>query len=77
MVSNRCKIVVKEILRELDLHFILVELGEVEIMENISFEQREILNYKLLECGLEIMCKMNAFQRQNFIDDYFSNPLYK
>jgi hypothetical protein len=55
MVSNRCKIVVKEILRELDLHFILVDLGEVEIMENITFEQREILNDKLLECGLEIM----------------------
>ena len=55
MVSNRCKIVVKEILRELDLHFILVDLGEVEIMENITFEQREILNSNLLECGLEIM----------------------
>jgi hypothetical protein len=36
MVSNRCKIVVKEILRELDLHFIVVDFGEVEIMENIS-----------------------------------------
>ena len=55
MVSNRCKIVVKEILRELDLHFIVVDFGEVEIMENISIEQRELLNYKLLECGLEIM----------------------
>lgn len=55
MVSNRCKIVVKEILKELDLHFILVDLGEVEIMENITFEQRELLNSKLMECGLEIM----------------------
>lgn len=55
MVSNRCKIIVKEILRELDLHFIVVDFGEVEIMENISIEQRELLNYKLLECGLEIM----------------------
>jgi AraC-like DNA-binding protein len=55
MVSNRCKIVVKEILRELDLHFIVVDFGEVEIMENIATEQREILNSKLLECGLEIM----------------------
>ena len=55
MVSNRCKIVVKEILRELDVHFILINLGEVEIMEDLTLEQREILNYKLLECGLEIM----------------------
>ena len=55
MVSNRCKIVVKEILKELDLHFILVDLGEVEIMEEISEEQRQILKDKLLESGLELM----------------------
>lgn len=55
MVSNRCKIVVKEILRELDLHFVLVDLGEVEIMENISKEQRELLKSNLLECGLELI----------------------
>jgi AraC-like DNA-binding protein len=55
MVSNRCKIVVKEILRELDLHFVLVDLGEVEIMENISAEQRELLKSNLLECGLDLM----------------------
>ena len=30
MVSIRCKMVVKEELRKLGLHFILVDLGEVE-----------------------------------------------
>ena len=55
MVSNRCKIVVKEILRELGLHFILVDLGEVDIMETISDEQRELLKNELLESGLELM----------------------
>jgi AraC-like DNA-binding protein len=55
MVSNRCKIVVKEILKELDLHFILVDLGEVEIMEEISEELRQVLKNKLLESGLELM----------------------
>lgn len=55
MVSNRCKIVVKEILKEMNLHFILVELGEVEIMETISDEQRELLKNELLESGLELM----------------------
>jgi hypothetical protein len=40
MVSNRCKIAVKEVLKKLELHFIIVDLGEVEIMENISTEQR-------------------------------------
>ena len=55
MVSNRCKIVVKEILKEMNLHFILVDLGEVDIMETISDEQRELLKNELLESGLELM----------------------
>jgi hypothetical protein len=32
MVSTRCKMVVKEELKKLGLHFIVVDLGEVEIM---------------------------------------------
>jgi AraC-like DNA-binding protein len=55
MVSNRCKIVVKEELKKLGLHFIVVELGEVEIMENISTEQREEIKAALLSTGLELM----------------------
>ena len=55
MVSNRCKMVVKEELRNLGLHFIVVDLGEVEIMENISMDQREILKGKLIQSGLELM----------------------
>jgi AraC-like DNA-binding protein len=55
MVSNRCKMVVKEELRNLGLHFIVVDLGEVEIMENISMDQREVLKAKLIQSGLELM----------------------
>jgi AraC-like DNA-binding protein len=55
MVSNRCKIAVKEVLRNLGLHFILVDLGEVEIMEDISAGQREQLKIALLKSGLELM----------------------
>lgn len=55
MVSNRCKISVKEELRKLGLHFIVVDLGEVEIMESISIEQREHLKTALLNSGLELM----------------------
>lgn len=55
MVSNRCKMVVKEQLKKLGLHFIVVDLGEVEIMENISTAQREILKATLLNSGLELM----------------------
>ena len=55
MVSNSCKIVVKEELRKLGLHYIVIDLGEVEIMENISGEQREQLKIALLNSGLELL----------------------
>lgn len=55
MVSNRCKMAVKEELKKLGLHFIVVDLGEVEIMENISPDQRLELKATLLSSGLELM----------------------
>jgi AraC-like DNA-binding protein len=55
MVSTRCKMIVKEELKSIGLHFIVVDLGEVEIMENITPEQREQLKNALLSCGLELM----------------------
>ena len=55
MVSTRCKMVVKDELKKLGLHFIVVDLGEVEIMETISDEQREQLKTALLSTGLELM----------------------
>jgi len=55
MVSNRCKMAVKEELKKLGLHFIVVDLGEVEIMENISADQRGQLKIALLATGLELI----------------------
>jgi len=55
MVSTRCKMAVKEELKKLGLHFIVVELGEVEVMENLSLDQREALKAGLLDAGLELM----------------------
>lgn len=55
MVSNRCKMIVKEELKKMDLHFVLVDLGEVEIREDISTEEREQLKLALLKSGLELM----------------------
>jgi AraC-like DNA-binding protein len=55
MVSIRCKMMVKEELRKLGLHFIVVDLGEVEIMEDLTLLQRELLRAALLESGLELM----------------------
>jgi AraC-like DNA-binding protein len=55
MVSNLCKIAVKEELKKLGLHFVFVGLGEVDIMEDISVEQREQLKIVLLNAGFELM----------------------
>lgn len=55
MVSLRCKMVVKEELKKLGLHFIVVDLGEIEIMEDLSDLQREGLKTALLNSGLELM----------------------
>jgi len=55
MVSNRCKVAVKEELKKLGLHFMVVDLGEVEIMENISAEVRELVRIALLNSGFELM----------------------
>jgi AraC-like DNA-binding protein len=55
MVSNRCKRAVKDVLKGLGLHFIVVDLGEVELMENIDSNQRELMKIALLSSGLELM----------------------
>lgn len=55
MVSNRCKIAVKEALKKLGLHYIVVDLGEVEIMEDINEEEREQIRIALHFLGLELM----------------------
>jgi len=55
MVSMRCNMAVKSELDKLGLHYTKIELGEVEIMENITEEQRQHLKYALLQSGLELM----------------------
>jgi len=55
MVSLRCKMVVKDELKKLGLHFIVVDLGEVEIMEDLTQTQHDILKESLLKSGLELM----------------------
>jgi hypothetical protein len=47
--------VVKEELKKLGLHFVIVDLGEVEIMEDLSAGELEQLKISLLVSGLEVM----------------------
>jgi AraC-like DNA-binding protein len=51
----RCKMVVQEELTRLGLHFGTVELGEVEVVEDLSTQERDQLRLALGKAGLELM----------------------
>jgi AraC-like DNA-binding protein len=55
MVSLRCKMLVKEELTKLGLHYVVVDLGMVELLGKSTLEQRQQLKKNLLESGLELL----------------------
>jgi len=55
MVSLRCKMMVKEELLKLGLQYVIIELGMVEMLEDITDEQRTQLGINLLKSGLELL----------------------
>lgn len=60
MVSDRCKTAVKEELKKFGFHFIVVDLGEVEIMEDLTNDQNEEFKKALLNLGFELMDNKKA-----------------
>jgi len=65
MVCGRCKMVVKSEFEKLGLHTISVELGEVELQNDITDSQKEILLKNLQALGFD------------FIDDKKSKTIEK
>jgi len=55
MVSNRCKMFVKDELAKLGLAFSTIDLGQVTLKNPLSILQRESLQLALLQSGLELM----------------------
>lgn len=55
MVSIRCKMLVKAELEKLGLTYSEIDLGEVEVKEELTMSQREELRANLLQSGLELM----------------------
>ena len=55
MVSLRCKMMLKEELRKIGINYVSLDLGMVEILEDITEEQREQLSKNLLKSGLELL----------------------
>jgi AraC-like DNA-binding protein len=57
MCCHCCKVFVKEALEELDITPVKVELGEVEIEEDISDDKKKQLNRKFKRVSLELLEK--------------------
>jgi AraC-like DNA-binding protein len=55
MVCIRCRIVVENELKKLELDHTSVQLGEAEVSENITAEQHDHFRVALLKWGLELM----------------------
>lgn len=55
MVSLRCKMLVKAELKKLGIHYAIIDLGMVEIFEEITKDQRDQLKKNLLTSGLELL----------------------
>lgn len=55
MVSLRCKMVVHQELEKMGIKNAIVDLGTIELLEDINAEQRQILKENLLKTGLEVL----------------------
>ena len=55
MVSLRCKMLVTEEIKRIGLHVVNVDLGWVEILEDISSQDYNNLNLNLQKSGLELL----------------------
>ncbi|MDQ2864141.1 MAG: AraC family transcriptional regulator [Bacteroidota bacterium] len=55
MVSLRCKMTVKKELKKLGLEYVIIDFGMLEILEDITIEQRELLRVSLLKLRLQLL----------------------
>ena len=60
MVSIRCKMLVKTELEKLGIKYLSVSLGEVNLLNNITKEQKEKLKQSLKKSGLILLDDKNA-----------------
>jgi AraC-like DNA-binding protein len=55
MVSLRCKMLVKKELEKIGLRYVALDLGVVDVLEDLKAEQRILLKKNLLKSGLELL----------------------
>jgi AraC-like DNA-binding protein len=71
MESDRCKIMVKNELIKLGIHYKSIALGEVELKENISNEKLQLIDIALKNAGLELM-----YEKKNQLIDKIKAAIY-
>jgi YesN/AraC family two-component response regulator len=55
MVSQRCKLLVKDELMKLGIEYVAIDLGVIELSNPITTEQKVILRANLIKSGLELL----------------------
>lgn len=60
MVSERCKMVVRNELEKLEVKYAYLDLGEVNLLKTLSANKKELLKIGLHKSGLELMDDKNA-----------------
>ncbi|HLV41194.1 MAG TPA: AraC family transcriptional regulator [Brumimicrobium sp.] len=75
MVSHRCKLMVKEELKKLNLWYVVIDLGVIEILEDITPEQKEQLKINLMKSGLELLDDKRAILVES-IKNSITNLIY-
>ncbi len=70
MVNQTCRIVAKEELKKMGLHFIFLDFGIVDIMEMLTTDQIDELNKNLKKWGLEL-----AGDRKSIIIERIKNTI--
>jgi AraC-like DNA-binding protein len=76
MACESCKIFVKEALEELDIAAIKIELGEIEVKEELTATEKKKLNSKIKKAGLELLEKKQGIlieKIRTVIIDYVYN----
>lgn len=76
MACESCKIFVKEALEELDIAAIKIDLGEIEVKEELTAAEKKKLNSKIKQAGLELLEKKQGIlieKIRTVIIDYVYN----
>ena len=55
MVSQRCKLKVKDELDKIGIQYTALNLGVVDILEELTPENHKLLNENLIKSGLELL----------------------